>query len=171
MKKIKILIIIFTFIISFFVHFIYNYFPSTLTSIFFPVNESVWEHMKIIYTSILITSVIEYCIYKRKDISINNPILNIAITSILGIFLYLLLYSIIDLIIPHNLFISIILLLIVYIICGIISYFILNTEKIRYSNLIGLILIILSYILFMYLTYNPLKISLFLDPLTNTYGI
>ena len=29
----------------------------------------------------------------------------------------------------------------------------------------------ISYIIFVYLTYNPIKIDLFIDPQTGTYGI
>ena len=171
MKKIKMLMTIIVFIMSFFVHFIYDWFPSFFTSILFPVNESVWEHMKIIYTSILFSSFIEYLIYKYKNISVNNFILNIPVISIVGIIIYLLLNFIVELFIPHNLVVSIILLLIVYVICEVFSYFILNCRKIKYEEIIGICLIILSYIIFGYLTYHPIEIELFLDPITNTYGI
>ena len=79
MKKIKILITIIIFILSFPIHFIYNIFPNFITSIFFPLNESIFEHMKIIYTSILISSIIEYLIYKYKNIKVNNFIISIPI--------------------------------------------------------------------------------------------
>lgn len=171
MKRIKIYKIIITFIVSFFVHFIYTWFPNIFTSIFFPVNESVWEHMKIIYTSTLISSVIEYFMYKNKRIKINNFVISIPITSILGIIIYLIVYQIISLFIPHNLFISIVLLLIVYILMEVISYYILNSNNIKNQKNIGISLIKISYIIFVYLTYNPIKIDLFIDPQTGTYGI
>ena len=68
MKKIKIFIILLSFILSFPIHFIYDLFPCFLTSIIAPVNESIWEHMKIIYTSILLSSIIEYFIFKSKQL-------------------------------------------------------------------------------------------------------
>lgn len=171
MKKIKILSVFITFVLSFLIHFLYNIYPSILTSILAPVNESVWEHMKIIYTCILINSFIEYFIYKSKNISFNNFLISIPITSILSIIIYLILYIPLELLFGHSLALATILLFIIYIIAQIISYYILNSNKIKYGNIIGIILIIVSYIIFTYLTYNPIKNSLFLDTQTNTYGI
>ena len=90
MKRIKVLMIVIAFILSFPIHFMYDLFPSFITSIFFPVNESIWEHMKIVYTSILVTSITEYFIYKKKNIKVNNFVINIPIISIIGIIIYLL---------------------------------------------------------------------------------
>ena len=53
LKTIKIISILGIFIISFLSHFIYQIIPNFITSIFFPVNESIFEHMKIIFTSTL----------------------------------------------------------------------------------------------------------------------
>ena len=171
MKKIKIYKVIITFILSFIVHFIYTLFPSILTSIFFPINESIWEHMKIIYTSILLSTIIEYFIYKKKSIKTNNLLISIPITSIICIIIYLIINYLISLIFPHKLLISITLLLIIYIIAELISYKLLNMKEIKYQKIIGIILIILSYLIFTYLTYNPPHNNLFIDSQTNTYGI
>ena len=171
MKKIKLIMIFINICLSFLVHFMYNWFPSTFTSIFFPVNESIWEHMKIIYTCLLISSIIEYIIYKKKKINVNNFYINIPIISILGIITYLILYLPLDKIFSHNLILAIIILFIVFTLSEIMSYYILKFKKIKNEKIIGIFLIILSYIIFTYLTYNPIKNNLFLDRQTNTYGI
>ena len=114
MKKIKIFIIILAFLLSFPIHFIYDIFPSFFTSIIAPVNESIWEHMKIIYTSILLSSIIEYFIYKKKRYDTNNFFISIPISSILGIIFYLVIYLLIDLFIPHSFFIAILCLLLIF---------------------------------------------------------
>ena len=171
MKKIKIFIILLSFIFSFPIHFIYDLFPCYFTSIVAPVNESIWEHMKIIYTSILLSSIIEYFIYKKKNIKVNNFILSIPISSILGIILYLIIYLIIDLFIPHNFFVAIFIMLITYIFSNIISYFILNKKEIPNQKELGISLILISYIVFTHLTYYPPKSYLFIDQITNTFGV
>ena len=171
MKKIKIIGIIISFILSFFLHFLYNVFPNFITSIISPVNESIWEHMKLIVTSSLIFSFIEYFIYKKKAIKVNNFFLSYAISSIIGIILYLIIYLPIDKLFGHNLIFAIILLLITFIIINIINYYIMNYKEIKYSNLIGLIIIITIYIIFGYLTYNPRNTTLFYDNSTNHFGI
>ena len=92
MKRIKIIGIFISFILSIILHFIYGIFPNTVISIIAPVNESIWEHMKLIVTSSIIFSILEYFIYKKKKIKYNNFILSYAISSIIGVFLYLLIY-------------------------------------------------------------------------------
>ena len=171
MKKIKIIMTIVLFGLSFLAHYIYTWFPNFITSIFFPVNESIWEHMKIIYTCILIGSIIEFIIYKTKGIKVNNFYINILITSISSIILYLAIYLPLEDMFSHNTFIAISLLLIIFIISQIISYYILNLKEIPNQKIIGFILIILSYMFFTYLTYYPLYNDLFIDKQTNKYGI
>lgn len=171
MKKIKIYIILLAFIISFPIHFVHDKLPCFFTSIFFPVNESVWEHMKIIYTSILLSSIIEYFIYKKKKITLNNFIISIPISAILGIIFYLVVYSIIDLFIPHNFFIAIGLMFITYVFSNIISYKLVNKKEIPNQKELGISLILISYIIFTHLTYYPLNIDLFIDPITNKCGL
>ena len=171
MKKIKIFITIIICLLSIPVHFVYDIYPNFITSIFFPVNESIFEHMKIIITSISIASIIEYIIYKHSTIKYNNFLLSIPLISIIGIIFYLSIYSIINIFINHNLIISITLLFITFIICEIISYYILNYKKIPNSKIIGIILLIICYLIFTYLTYYPPKNNLFKDIQTNSYGI
>lgn len=171
MKKTKILMIIITFLISFPIHFIYDKYPSFITSILFPVNESIWEHMKIFSTSILLSSIIEYIIYKNNNIKYNNFILGIPITIIFGIIFYLIIYLLINIFIPHNFIITIILMFITYIICQIISYKIQNMKKIINQKEIGLTLLLIILIIFTHLTYYPLNNSIFIDPITKKYSI
>ena len=46
-----------------------------------------------------------------------------------------------------------------------------NYREIRYSNAIGIILIIFMYVVFGYLTYNPIENDLFYDTQKKIYGI
>ena len=55
MKKILINSL-FIFVISSIFHFVYNIFPNNITALFFPVNESIWEHYKLLYTSAILFS-------------------------------------------------------------------------------------------------------------------
>ena len=72
MKKFKFIGIFLILFLSIISHFLYDFFPSTIFSIFFPVNESIWEHMKLIITPALIFMIFEYLFYKRKKIKYNN---------------------------------------------------------------------------------------------------
>lgn len=171
LKKIKILAIIGIFILSFLTHFIYNYFPNILISFFFPVNESIFEHMKIIYTSTLIYGLIDYLILKKNKINFNNFKAQLFLTSFLPIPIYLIIYLPLYAIFGENLIISILLLLIIYIISQILSYYLLLSNKLPLLNTLAIPLIILVYLNFILLTYAPPHNFLFLDTNTNTYGI
>ena len=55
----------------------YDLFPNVITSFFFPVNESIWEHMKILFTSTMIYGVFDYILMKRFNIKYNNLLLGL----------------------------------------------------------------------------------------------
>lgn len=171
LKKVKIISIIGTFLLCFLTHFLYEIFPNNLFSIFFPVNESIWEHMKMLFTTILLFSLFEYFLLVYFKLNFNNFVFSKFIEAILSIPLYLFLFLPIYYKFGENMFVSIFLMLIVIIIVSIISYKFMTLNNFKYSNIIGIILIIISYITFGYLTYNPIKIHLFLDTENEKYGI
>ena len=171
MRKVKIRGVFVIFLLSIVSHFIYGWIPNNIFSIIFPVNESVWEHMKLVITPVLIFSIFEYILYKKKDIYFNNFILSYGISIVIGIFSYLILYLPIHYIIGHSTIYAIVLLFIIFIIIQIISYYIMNYREIWYSNVIGIIIIMSMYIIFGYLTYNPIEIDIFYDTQKKIYGI
>ena len=71
----------------------------------------------------------------------------------------------------HSAIVAISLLFIIFIIVEIFSYYIMNYKKIKYSNIIGIIIIVCLYIIFGCLTYNPPKTDLFYDTQKKIYGI
>lgn len=171
MKKIKIVGVIISFILAIIFHFIYGWVPNSVISVIAPVNESIWEHMKLIVTPSIIFSIFEYFIYKKKDIEFNNFILSYAISSILGIIVYLLLYIPLNDIFGHKAYIAISLLFLILIFVQIVSYYIMNKSNIKHSSDVGILLILIIYFAFGYLTYHPPKINLFYDYMNKGYGI
>ena len=169
--KTKIIAVLGIFILSFLSHFIYNIFPNPITSIFFPVNESIFEHMKLIYTSTLLYGIIDYILLKKGKIIFQNFPLQLFLTSFLGIIFYLILYLPIRSLLGEYLPISILLLLITYIIMQILSYHILEQKEYKLLNILSVPLIIIVYIIFMILTYFPPHNIFFLDTSKNIYGI
>ena len=168
--KIKIISVFTIFILCFITHFLYDIFKNDFFAIFFPVNESIWEHMKMIYTTIILGSIIDLILLINFNIKFNNFLLSVFVSSILSIPIYLFLY------IPffnkeHNLFITLLILFITIMIISFISYIILKTKYIKYLNYISLFLIIIGFIIMGYLTYHPIKNPLFLDKEKNKYGI
>lgn len=154
--------IIFLFLLSFLWHFMYDWFPSVLTSIFFPVNESIWEHMKIIFYCLLIGSVLE-----KKG---NNYYLNILVKPLVGVLFYLIIFIPLYLIFGESMFISISLMLFTYIIMELLGIKISKQEELN-IKVLPIIIIILISILFSILTYYPLHNFLFFDSVKLGYGI
>lgn len=171
MKKIKIIGVFIIFGLAILSHFIYKLLPNSIFSILFPVNESIWEHMKLLATPALIFSLFEYIIYKRKNVHFNNFLLSYAVAIIIGIIIYLAIYLPIDYIFGHSAIVAISLLFVIFIIMQIVSYYIMNYREIKYSNIIGIGIITLLYFIFGYLTYNPIEIELFYDSQKELYGI
>lgn len=171
LKKIKIIAIIGTFAISFLSHFAYDIFPNILFTFFFPVNESIWEHMKILFTSTLIYGFIDYYLLKKNNIKYHNFSFQLYFTSFSAIPIYLLIYLPLYKLIGENLFISITLMLIVYILEQYISYHILKEKKFKILNPLAVPVIIIIYLGFIYLTYNPPHTYIFYDTIKEKYGL
>ena len=171
MKKIKIIGVFIMMCLSFLSHFIYEWYDNFLFSMFFPVNESIWEHMKLLITPVLIYALIEYFIYKNKSIKFNIFSLSYSISIIIGIILYLIIYLLFNHFFAHNIIVSIVLLFFDYIFISFVSYLIINTRKIKYSKTIGNLLIIFIYFMFYYLTYYPIHYYIFYDTKNKVYGI
>lgn len=171
LKKIKIIAVIGIFFLSFLSHFTYNIFPNLIFSFTFPVNESIWEHMKIIFTSILLYSIIDYILLKKNKIKYNNFPFQLYFTALSAIPIYLVIYIPLYKLLGENIIISITLLLLVYIISQWISYHILKEKEIKILNTIAIPIILLSYLGFIYLTYNPIHNYIFYDTAKEKYGI
>ena len=105
LKKLKIIDIIIIFILTFIFHFLYDLIPNNFTAIFFPVNESIWEHMKLLYTPIILTSLFDYFMATKNKIELNNFFTSIFISSISSIILYLVIYMPIHNTFGHNIII------------------------------------------------------------------
>lgn len=171
LKKIKLFGVIIITIISFISHFAYEVCPNIIFSFIFPVNESIWEHMKILFTSTLIYSLIEYILLKKYKIKYNNFSFNTYFIPLMQIPLYLVIYIPLYKLLGENMFISITLMIIVYIIGQIVSYNILKEKNLKVLNILSVPIIIIIYIGFIYLTYNPPHTYIFYDIKNEKYGI
>lgn len=172
MKKQNFIIInsIIIIILAFISHFVYDYFKSDITSIFFPVNESIWEHMKLLYTPFLIDALILYFYFEKSNIVYHNLLFSTLFSSLFSIFFYLIIYLPVYVLFNTNLIFDISLLIITILISQMIQYKILKKEASLYPSL-SLIAIIIICIILGYLTYNPLRNFIFYDTLKNKYGL
>lgn len=170
LKQIKIINVVFLFLLSFLWHFVYDWFPNNIFALFFPVNESIWEHMKIIYYCLLMGSILEFVLCKKNNIKINNFYIEAMVKSILGVIFYLIIFVPFYLWLGESVLISISLMLITYIFMEYIGYKILTGEEMN-INILPVIIIVLGCVMFVILTFYPLHNFLFFDEVKFGYGI
>jgi len=127
--------------------------------------------MKILFTSTLLYGIIDYLLLKKYNIKHNNFPFQLYFTSLIGIPIYLVIYLPLYNLLGEAPFISISLLLIVYIITQIVSYNILKEKELKILNIITIPVILLSYLGFIYLTYNPPHTYIFYDITEDKYSI
>ena len=171
MKKNILINTIILFLFSFPIHFLYDLFPSFFTSIFSPINESIFEHTKMIFTSLLLGRIVIYFIRKKKDLNTNNYIIKSYLTTILNICIFLVIYLPIYYLFGENLIITLLLYWITIFITEYFMYKLFSKSLQHNYNLLGILLIILTYFTFTYFSYNPIYIDFFYDPMHRKYGI
>ena len=170
-KKVLFIATITIFLSMFLFHNIYNWFPNFLTASFFPVNESLFEHLKLMFTTQIIISLIIYLILKIKRIKFSNYLLGLLVSTIVTISLFFLIYLPIYNRFGENLFLTMSIYLITLIIGNIIFYLISKRKHEFLLNLISLVIISIIAVILIYFTFNPLKNDFFFDSIEEIYGI
>lgn len=170
--KTQIIIIVICLILGTLLHFTYDWSgENSFVGTFSAVNESVWEHLKLLFYPMLILGIIEY--FFVKDIA-NNYIEAKTIGIFVAISLVVISFFTYTGILGVNFFILDILIFIVSIILGeLVAYKLMkreNESNIKTKILAGIILIFLL-LSFIICTFNPPEVNLFRDPTTGTYGI
>jgi len=154
-KKLTIINIILVFTLSFITHFIYNLIPNKIIACFFPINESIFEHLKMCFTTYIITLLIDYFILKIKN---KNLIIAIYISALTTIISLIILFPIAYNLFGENQFLTFTIYFITILLGCIIGYKILNKKDLHLKDL-GLIAIIITSIIFAILTFYPLNID------------
>lgn len=164
-KTYQILFPILTIILGTILHFTYQLSNENLIVGFFsPINESTWEHLKMLISPMILFSIIEYFLYGKN---IQNFFSVRALSILIGMFLITSLFYTYTGIFGNNYLIVDIL---IFVLSVIISYYFsykffnknfLNSNN---SNFIGLISIFILVFAMIYFTSNPLDIPLFKSP-------
>lgn len=172
MKRIKFIGVIVIFLLTILYHFLYHWLPNPVFSVFFPVNESIWEHMKLLYSGIFTWGVIEYFILRKKGISYRNFFSTLFLEMVTSIMIYLIMYLPLYNVFGENMVISIGLLIVVIILEEIFSYYLFSYSKEnRILNRISILFIVLGFVVFLCFTYDPPRNYIFYDIVSNKYGI
>jgi len=171
LKWIKVGAIFGVFLLCFPFHFMYDWFPNTLFSIFFPVNESIFEHMKMLFSASILYGIIDYFLLNLFHQKKANFLVCLFFSSTISIPIFLIIYLPFYYWIGEDMVLNISILFLSIIISQLISCFILNCKDFKNLNIVSIVGIILVYIVFGLLTYYPPINDLFLDPVHDKYGI
>lgn len=157
------------FILNFPLHFLYDVFPNFVTSLLSPVNESIFEHMKMVFTSFVLFGLFDGFFFHKKEFA--SFFLAELISSVIAIGVFLILYVPFILNFKENMIITFIFLFLSILISQIACYYILFFTKLKYQKWFSIGILVVFYSLFYYLTYYPPKLEFFKDPQTNTYSL
>ncbi|MBE6787138.1 MAG: hypothetical protein E7537_02195 [Ruminococcaceae bacterium] len=146
-------------------HFLFEWTGNNkIVGYFFPVNESTWEHLKILFFPTVLFSLIEYHFVKKE---IRNYVPSVVISLIFGM------VSIITLFYTYKGFlgfmvdfINILIFFIAVIIMLIVKNKLIESEKFK-GDTPALIFLSIGFIfalLFVFFTYNPPSIAVFSPP-------
>lgn len=152
-------------------HFTYEWSNhNPIIGLFSPINESVWEHLKLGFTSLMIFSLIEY--FFMKNISNNFFTAKALGIFILQITIIVTFYTYTTFTGTEILIIDILSYIIGAILCQIISYKLLVKNKFNNKiKYLSLSFIFTHAILLFLFTFYPPKLPIFKDSNTNSYGI
>lgn len=165
LKTIEIISLVSACILGFLFHFIYTWTgENPVAGIFFPVNESTWEHLKLIFFPILLVSAVEYFILGFRY---ENFICTKFLSVLLGMACTVILFFTYTGIYGKN---SDVMNLLIYFISMIAAYFF-SLRMLRRQKLSGFITARFCYLGFMALTLLfflftlfPPQIGLFTPP-------
>lgn len=173
-KKIIIIACITSILLGVFLHFAYDISnQNVIVGLFAPVNESVWEHLKLIFIPFTIFSIGFYFYTKKK---FSNLLLVTLFGNIVGMFVVTTLYYLGDAIFAGE---NMVYNIIIYSIGVISSYLILYfglynedfIEETKGSTIVGACALVLLFAIFITSTFSPIKLDMTKDPVTKTYGI
>lgn len=159
------------FFVGFLLHFAYEYSNNNkIIGLLVPVNESIFEHSKLLLLPLTVLWFI-IIIFFNNGYSFNSLFFSMLISIIASIITMISFYYTYIGIMGKDIdFINILDLLISLIVGQLIAY-----HVYMYSNgipwYISLIIILSIFIIYIYLTIKPIKIPLFIDKKSKTYGI
>ncbi len=152
-------------------HFVFEWSGyNNAAGMFFPINESTWEHLKLLFFPYLIWSVIEYFLLGKLKGFIFSKAAGVlaGMLSIVSIF-----YTYTGAAGESSEFINILIFFIGVLTAFTVDYFMIRNEKLQQKNynLTGFAIFVILFISFIAFTFTPPLIPLFRDPINLSYGI
>ncbi len=163
LKRYTIIGIVFVLITGTLAHFLYNWSGNNyIVGFFTPINESVWEHMKLLFFPMLIYSLIIILNFKKTYSCVTSSLFFGILVGTLLVPIFFYTYTSI---IGKDIFILDIGTFILSIILAFwLSYKLTSSRRLEPYTLLLCSLVFILFIGFMLFTYNPPKTRIFEDP-------
>ena len=146
-------------------HFVYEWTgENTIVGYFFAVNESTWEHLKLLFFPTLLYTAIEYFFVKEKY---ENYLISVTISLIIGMLSIVVLFYTYSGVSGYTIdFINILIYYISLVIMLICKNKLIKSRKFTFRNynILSLAILFAISLLFIFFTYNPPAIDLFIPP-------
>lgn len=158
---------------GFFLHFAFELSGgSTLVGAFTPINESIWEHLKLVLFPSIVIAVFEYFSYGKKyEGYLGAKSLSIIIGMIFIVVAY---YTYTGIIGADYAAVNIAIYVVAIIVTTVLTYYLTVYNPFDFSeteSIIGITAITIISVLFIYFTFYTPQIEIFRDPVTEDFGI
>ncbi|MBY9005644.1 MAG: hypothetical protein KGD63_02700 [Candidatus Lokiarchaeota archaeon] len=153
-------------------HFFFEWSGSLIyIGLFSPVNESVWEHLKLTYWPLIIFCLIEYKFISSK--SNNYFFAKLSGAILMNLIIISVFYSYTSIIGEELLIVDILSFIIAVIFGQFLIYKLMTIPEInrQYIQVISLIFLVIYGLVFIIFTFFPLELPIFLDSISGKYGI
>lgn len=169
LKRYTIIGIIFVLITGSIAHFLYDWTGSNyIVGLFTPINESIWEHMKLLFFPMLIYSLIMIFKFHRKYSHITSAL---SFGIVVGALLIPLFYYTYTYILGKNIFILDISTFILSIIIAFwLSYKLTLSRRLESYTFLLAFLACILFACFLVFTYHPPDAAIFQDPTNSKTG-
>ena len=152
---------IFVMVLGTLLHFTYKWSNNNmLVGIFSPINESIWEHLKLMFFPMLITIIIGY-LYKGKDVDnyLSSKVIGTIVMLSFTIVFY---YTYSGILGTNYVGVDVSIFFIAVALGQYVSYKLMKT-KFHGNNIIGIIILLALLLCFVVFTFFPPNIALFKD--------
>lgn len=161
---------VFTSVVGTLLHFLYDWTGNNFVALFSAVNESVWEHMKLLFFPMLI-----FAIFENRYLSQEYE--NFWCIKLIGIAVGLMIIPTLYYTYTGALGVTADWFNIVIFFVAVAASYVFETHLFKESKsfclypLFAYSILLIIAVMFVIFTFNPPRIPLFQDPVTNLYGI
>jgi len=167
-RNYQIFSIVFTFILGTLLHFTYQWSgENKIVALFSTINESTWEHLKLLYFPMLITVIIGL-FYFRKNVP--NFLCSKTIGILVALSFTVIFFYTYTGVLGRNIAVIDIASFFMATILGEFVAYVLMVNKFKCNNLMAVLILVILFISFIVFTYNTPNIGIFKDPITGKYG-